>query len=280
MTSSVIVACCQLAPRLGDLEYNRRLTEAAIRSAAAQGANIVVLPELVQSGYVFNDVDEALASAETEDGPTLQGWTELAKALDIVVVAGFCERLDEQTVANSAVLIDPLGRRAIYRKVHLWDREKLYFTAGQQPPLVVDTRFGRVALMICYDLEMPEWVRLAALAGADLLCAPVNWPLAPRPEGERPGEVVRVQANASVNRLFIAACDRCGEERGVNWVGGTVIVDADGYPVAGPLPGDHEHTLFAQLDLVQARNKWISERNHVHKDRVAHLYRAGVMLDE
>src|SRR6266702_3806706 len=76
-------------------------------------------------------------------------------------------------------------------------------------------------------------VRLAALGGADLITAPVNWPAMPVPPGERPADVVRVQAGAAVNGLFIAVADRCRAERGVSWVGGTVIVGPDGYPLAG-----------------------------------------------
>lgn len=60
---------------------------------------------------------------------------------------------------------------------------------------MVATRFGRIAVMVCYDLEFPEWVRLPALSGAQLLCAPVNWPAAPRPEGERQGAAGRGWAN-------------------------------------------------------------------------------------
>ncbi|MCW5503533.1 nitrilase-related carbon-nitrogen hydrolase, partial [Pseudomonas aeruginosa] len=235
--AKVTVACCQIAPRIGAQEHNLRLAERAIREAARRGANVVVLPELAASGYVFADRGEALALAETRDGPSLGLWKALAGELDLVIVGGFCERLDPQRVANSAALVDADGVRAIYRKAHLWNEEGGIFEAGEQPPPVVATRFGRIAVMVCYDLEFPEWVRLPALSGAQSSCAPVNWPAAPRPEGERPAEVVRVQANASVNRLFIAACDRCGQERGVDWVGGSVIVDADGYPLDGPLQG-------------------------------------------
>jgi len=89
------------------------------------------------------------------------------------------------------------------------------FTPGDAPPPVVSLPFGRAGLMICYDLEFPEWVRLAALGGADLLAAPVNWPAMPVPAGERPSDVVRVQADACVNGMFIAVADRCRAERGV-----------------------------------------------------------------
>lgn len=125
--------------------------------------------------------------------------------------------------------------------------------------------------MVCYDLEFPEWVRLAALDGADLLCGPVNWPLYPRPEGERPGEIVRVQADAAVNRMFVAVADRVGTERGQDWLGGSTVVDADGYPVTASRLGE-EAILTATVDLAQARDKSISEHNDVHQDRRPTLY--------
>ncbi|MGJ7514717.1 nitrilase family protein [Pseudomonas baetica] len=269
---NTVVACCQLAPKIGDLAYNRTLTERAIRSAALQGAQVVVLPELVQSGYLFTGREEALALSETEDGPTLRLWQALARELNLIIVGGFCERLVDDQLANSAALIDAQGVRAVYRKAHLWDAEKDIFTAGDAAPPVIETVHGRIGMLICYDLEFPEWVRLPALAGADLLCAPVNWPDGPRPQTERPAEVLRVQANASVNRLFIAACDRYGHERGVSWVQGSVIVDADGYPLAGPAEQGGEQILLATLNLAEARNKRISERNDLHQDRRPQLY--------
>ena len=269
---NTVVACCQLAPKIGDPAYNRTLTERAIRQAAFQGAQVVVLPELVQSGYLFADRFEALGLAETVDGPALQLWQALARELNLVIVGGFCERLPADELANSAAMIDANGLRAVYRKAHLWDAEKDIFTAGDAPPPVVETVHGRLGMLICYDLEFPEWVRLAALAGAELLCAPVNWPDGPRPQTERPAEVLRVQANASVNRMFIAACDRYGHERGVGWVQGSVIVDADGYPLAGPAEQGGEQMLLATLNLAEARNKRISARNDLHRDRRPQLY--------
>ncbi|QAY86995.1 nitrilase family protein [Pseudomonas arsenicoxydans] len=269
---NTMVACCQVAPKIGDLAYNRTLSERVIRSAALQGARVVVLPELVQSGYVFADRNEALSLSETADGPALTLWKALAKELDIIVVGGFCERLDGDELANSAAMIDAQGLRAVYRKAHLWDAEKDIFSPGNDAPPVIETVHGRIGMLICYDLEFPEWVRLPALAGADLLCAPVNWPDGPRPPTERPAEVVRVQANASINRMFIAACDRHGHERGVGWVQGSVIVDADGYPLAGPAEQGGEQMLLATLNLSEARNKRISARNDLHQDRRQGLY--------
>jgi predicted amidohydrolase len=267
----VRVACCQVDLAVGDIDGNRSRVRRAVGDAAASGARIIVVPELANSGYVFTDAAEARSLAEPVDGPTVTGWCDLARRLDVVVVGGFCELDPDGNVRNSAVVVDAGGVRALYRKAHLWDREKLVFTPGAAAPPVVDTAHGRIAVMICYDLEFFEWVRLPALRGAQLLCAPVNWPRLPRPEGERPSEVVRVQAAAATNRMFIAVADRSGEERGVGWVGGAVLVDPDGWPVRD-LVLDRAATVLADLDLDAARDKRISDHNDVHADRRPELY--------
>ena len=266
-----VVACCQLTPAFGDPAANRELAAAAVTDAAQRGAGVVVLPELVSSGYVFRSRDEAAASAETADGPTVTRWARLAAEHQIVIVGGFCETSAGE-LYNSAALVDSGGLRCVYRKAHLWDEESLWFTPGSAAPPVVATRFGQIAVMICYDLEFPEWVRLPALDGAQLLCAPTNWPAFPRPEGERPAEIVRVQADAAVNRMFIAACDRTGAERGVDWVAGSVIVDPDGWPLAEAPRGAGPVTITAECQLASALNKATGPRNNVHADRRPGLY--------
>jgi predicted amidohydrolase len=270
--SSVTVACCQIAPQVGELAANRAACREAAARAAAEGARIVVLPELASSGYVFRDLAEARTLAEPTDGPTSTQWAALAGRLGITLVGGICELGDDGLLYNTAVVVDGTRLLAAYRKAHLWDTEKLIFTPGCEPPPVVEVDRARLAVMICYDLEFPEWVRLPALAGAQLLCAPTNWPRFPRPDGERPMEVVRAQAAAAVNRMFIAACDRVGRERGVDWVGGSAIIDPDGWPLAGPVPGDGQRMLVASCDLGAADDKRTSERNDVLADRRPQLY--------
>jgi 5-aminopentanamidase len=266
-----VVACCQLTPVFGDPAANRELAAGAVQRAAQRGANVVVLPELVSSGYVFRSQAEAAASAEAADGPTVSRWARLAAEHQIVIVGGFCETAGGE-LYNSAALVDPAGLRGVYRKAHLWDSELLWFTPGSAAPPVVATRFGQIAMMICYDLEFPEWVRLPALDGAQLLCAPTNWPAFPRPEGERPAEIVRVQADAAVNRMFIAACDRTGTERGVDWVAGSVIVDPDGWPLAEAPRDAGPVTITAQCQLASALDKATGPRNNAHADRRPGLY--------
>jgi predicted amidohydrolase len=268
-----VVAACQLSLAVGDPDGNLAAAAAAVGSAAAAGAGLVVLPELCDSGYVFTGAAEARALASPADeSPALRHWHDLAARHHIVIVGGFCELGPDGRLYNSAALVDASGVRAVYRKAHLWDAEKLVFTPGGGTPPVVDLPAGRVGVMVCYDLEFPEWVRQAALAGADLIAAPVNWPLAPRPAAERPSEVVKVQAGAAVNGVFIVVADRCGTERGVAWVGGSLIAGPDGYPLAGPVLADEPALLAADCDLAQARDKHINSRNDLFADRRPGLY--------
>ena len=269
--SEVVVACCQVALNVGDRPGNLLRLKRTILAAADAGANIVVLPELANTGYMFRDSVELADNVEALDGPTVTSWVELARERSLVIVGGFAERGSDGKVYNSAVIVDGTGILASYRKAHRWSMEQELYEAGNEVPPVVDTAFGRIGLMVCYDLEFPEWVRSVALAGAELLCSPVNWPFYPRPEGERPSEIVKVQADAGTNRMFIAAADRVGTERGQEWLGGSVIVDADGFPLT-PITLGAEALLLATLDLSEARNKVIGDRNDVQRDRRPELY--------
>jgi 5-aminopentanamidase len=269
--------CCQLPLHIGDIEGNRVAARTAIEQAVNDGAQIVVLPELASSGYVFADRSELVSLAETRDGPSITEWANLATAFGVTIVAGFPEAAGDE-VYNSAAVVDPTGLRGVYRKAHLWDTENAVFDRADDLPLLVDTEHGRIGVMICYDVEFPEWVRAVALEGADLLCAPVNWPLLPRPEGERPTELVRVLAGAGMNRMPIAVCDRAGVERGQNWIGGSVITDADGYPLAIAEFGKPGN-ITADIDLAESRIKKFNENNDVHGDRRTDLYRRTSLLD-
>jgi predicted amidohydrolase len=271
----VRVACHQLAPVVGELHANRERALAAIDAAADAGAHVVVLPELVTSGYVFEDAAEARSLAERADGPTLAGWADRAAAHGLVIAGGFPELGADGRLYNSAALVDASGVRAVYRKAHLWDREPFIFTPGDEPPAVVDTPHGRIGLIVCYDLEFPEWTRAAALRGAELLCVPTNWPREPRPDGERPMEVLRAMVAAATNRMAVAACDRCGPERGLEWVAGTLVAGADGWLLAGPPEAAEPALLLADVDLAAARDKALGPRNDVLGDRRPALYGAA-----
>ncbi|KQO62685.1 nitrilase-related carbon-nitrogen hydrolase [Curtobacterium sp. Leaf261] len=263
------VAAVQLAPVVGDLDGN---VERAQQALDTVDADVVVLPELTTSGYVFRDADEARSLAITPSHPLFAGWVDAARRIGGVVVGGFAELGDDGNVYNSAALVTGEGVQGVYRKVHLWDREKEVFTPGSDRPLVVDTPHGRIGVMICFDLEFPEWTRIAALDGVELLAVPTNWPLVERPDGERAPEVQIAIGAARVNRMAIACADRSGTERGVDWNEGTSLVDPDGWVVAEVGPGTG--VVVADLDLAATRDKTATSLVDLLGDRRPDLYGA------
>ncbi|MCZ0731139.1 nitrilase-related carbon-nitrogen hydrolase [Mycolicibacterium iranicum] len=262
------IACCQLDPVLGDIDANSGLIESAVADAVGAGADIVVLPELATSGYMFADGDEARAASLPANDPRFAKWSGAVG--DSLAVFGFSELGEDGSLYNSAAVIDSGGVVAIYRKTHLWDRERLIFTPGSQRPPVLNTRHGVIAVMVCYDLEFGELTRQVAVGGAELIVAPVNWPLFPRPAGERPGEVITAMSTARLNRVAIAACDRAGVERGQEWTGGTAIVDQNGWVVASV--GSGVGMAVADVDLALSRDKKLTEHVDLLADRRLDLY--------
>ena len=262
------IVCRQLAPHIADLAANHRQILRTIAEETESGADILVLPELVSSGYIFKTQAEVDACAITPSDPLVAEW---AAAIDgeSVVVLGYAERGADGLFYNSAMLLDATGVRATYRKAHLWDEEKLFFTPGSQPPPIAETRFGRIAFMVCYDLEFPEFPRRCALAGADLIAVPTNWPLAERPNDERPPEWLIAQASARVNRVVIACCDRTGVERGQQWTEGTAIFDRFGWVASAA--GD-AHRAQYETDLTLTRDKRYNPNNDLFEDRRPELY--------
>jgi predicted amidohydrolase len=274
-SESVRVACRQLAPAVGELDANRRLTREAVREAVDAGARLIVLPELSTSGYVFESSGEARACAEPVDGPSLEAWSEEAAHGDAIVVGGFCELGEDGQLYNSAAVVDGGGVLRVYRKVHLWDRERLVFAPGRECAPVLETRVGRIGVGVCYDLNFPEVARGLALAGADVVVIPANQPRFPRPPGERPMEITLAMATAHLNHVFVALCDRCGPERGVEWVGASVVCDEWGWLLAGPPAGFGPALILADCEFARARDKAWNERNDVFGDRRPDLYRLG-----
>ncbi len=274
---TVRVAACQLAPDVENPERSAARAGSAIVDAVAAGAQVIVLPELANSGYVFRSAEEARAAAVPAGGELLDGWARALDGSDAVVVGGFCELAEDERVFNSAALIDAGGVRAVYRKLHLWGEEPRWFQPGDAAAPVVETRHGRIGLGVCYDIEFPELARGLALDGADLIALPTNWPR--EPDGTRPGglSILTVLATATAyhSKVFLVVCDRCASERGLEFEGGSVIVDRDGMVLAGPPEGRRAEMLQAVCDLQRARDKRSGEHNEAFADRRPEHYRAA-----
>ena len=269
-----VIACIQMEPHVGARRDNVACSIRHIESAAKNGASLVVLPELANSGYVFADRDEAFSLAEElPNGATAQLFTEAARRLGIHIVAGIAERAGER-LYNSAIFTGPSGPIGVYRKLHLWGDEKRFFEPGDLGVPVFDTPLGRIAIAICYDGWFPEIYRLAATRGADLVCMPTNWVPMPAQPDDRPAMATTLaMAAAHSNGLAIACANRIGTERGQPFIGQSLIVGGDGWPVAGPASTDQEEVLYAAIDLKRTRaQRTLSAFNHVLDDRRGDVY--------
>lgn len=267
MTRTLRVAAASPDIRLGEVAANFVRIREAVVAAVAAGARLVVLPELATSGYVFRDRSEAAAASVTRDDPR---WNDVAAVLppDTVAVVGYAERAREG-LYNTAAVLTRTKRLADYRKAHLWGAESQLFLTGDSAGALVQTPLGRLGVAICYDNEFPEVPRRLALAGAEILALPVNWPLVARPVGEHPPETIQAMAAARSSRLATVIADRRGQERGVAWTGGTAVIDEDGWIAAGT---DAAGSAVATLMLRPPGDKSLPPHNDLFGDRRPDLY--------
>ena len=268
MTRTLRVAAISPDIRLGEVAANVAAIRSAMQEAVAGAARLLVLPELATSGYVFRDAGEAAEASVTREDPL---WAHLAEVLPegTVAVVGYAERAGD-AVFNSAAVLTRDERVGDYRKSHLWGAEASLFAAGPSAGSVFGTPVGRLGVAVCYDNEFPEVPRRLALAGAELLALPVNWPLVPRPSGEHPPETIQAMAAARSSRLATVVADRRGAERGVEWTGGTAVIDEDGWIAAGANEGGR--IAVATLTLRAPGDKSLPPHNDLFGDRRPDLY--------
>jgi N-carbamoylputrescine amidase len=264
------VACAQHAVREGDSDHNLQRSLNFIRQAATEGADLVVLPELANSGCDLGPRELALQFAEeVPDGSTTRTWRKEAENSGICVVGGVLER-EGDILYNSAVLLGP-GVAERYRKTHLWDKEKLLYEPGRELP-VIDTPLGRIGLLICYDAWFPEAARTLALKGAQIICVPSNAPDDWVPERQHQGNLTMLNVHcivsANANRLFVAAANRVGD----GYLGRSCVVDVTGgvLALAGPT---EEGLITAEVDVERAsREKQLTDASHALGDRNPAVY--------
>ncbi|MGH9518930.1 MAG: nitrilase-related carbon-nitrogen hydrolase [Terriglobales bacterium] len=254
----------QMQPRW--LARDANLASAA-RLIGQISAEVYLLPELFPSGYTFVSPAEVVATAEPATyGPTLEAMAALARERQAWMVYGFAEVAGERFY-NSANVVSPRGHELTYRKIHLFGREKLFFTPGDAPAPVWDTPWGRCGLMVCYDWLFPEIARSLALRGAELLLQPANLVLPHCPQA--------MITRSLENRIFSATCDRVGSETNgpvtYTFIGQSQVVNPRG-EILCRLSGDREETAVVELDLGQARSKRINEANDLFADRQPALY--------
>jgi N-carbamoylputrescine amidase len=256
-----------------DAAENLERAVARIREAAAGGAQIVCLQELFRSQYFCREEDSRLFDlAESIPGPSTERLCPLAAELGVVIIASLFEKRATGLYHNTAAIIDADGALlGIYRKMHIPDDplffEKFYFTPGDLGFRSFDTKFGRIATLVCWDQWYPEAARLAALTGANILFYPtaIGWHPAEKAQyGEAQHDAWRTaqRAHAIANGIFVAAVNRVGFEgpadKGLEFWGASFVSDPFGRVLA-EASHDKEEILIVECDVKQmeeVRRNW------------------------
>ena len=256
-----------------DPAENLAKAEWRIREAAGRGAQIICLEELFRSQYFCREEDARLFDlAETIPGPSSEALSRLARELNIVVIGSLFERRAPGVYHNTAVVIDSTGALlGLYRKMHIPDDplyfEKFYFTPGDLGFRNFDTRYGRVAALVCWDQWYPEAARLAALGGAEVLFYPtaIGWhPSEKAKLGAAQHDAWRTiqRSHAIANGIYVAAVNRVGFEgppdHGIEFWGASFVADPFGRMLA-EASHDREEILVIECDrreIEEVRRNW------------------------
>lgn len=252
-----------------DIAFGNKQTnlDKVTRLIGQQAADLWVLPELFNTGYSFCSQQEVAELAEEiPSGSTTDFLIELASKVNAHLVAGIAER-NGTKFYNAAVLVSSAGLLGYYRKVHLFDREKLFFAPGDIPFRVWSIGEAQIGIMICFDWLFPEAMRTLALKGADIIAHPSNLVL--------PYCQQAMLTRCLENRVFAVTANRIGtEQRGdrqLTFTGGSQIVDVKGNMLYRA-PADREQAQVVEIDFRQARDKSFTANNDVLADRRPKFY--------
>ena len=257
------VGVLQFSPRFGDVAWN--LARIA-RLLSRRRADLWVLPELCSTGYQFRSRAEVARLAEPADGRLAALLKALASRQKAVIVAGFAERAGRR-LFNSALVVGPRGVLGVYRKVHLFHRERRIFSPGESLP-VFRTPFGRLGVLICYDWRFPEAARTLVLRGAGLIAHPSNLVFSNAPDA--------MVTRALENRVFTVTADRTGVEARIpgerlRFFGSSQVVTPQGRVLFRL--GREEGVRTTRIDPAEADDKRLTALSHILRDRrpVAYL---------
>jgi predicted amidohydrolase len=265
----VKVGFLQFSPGLGRKDEN---LERAINLIRGAKADLLVLPELFNTGYLFENKEELKRSAEIiPDGPTFSKMAEVASQENVNLVFGLAEK-EGESLFNSSVLVTPKGDFFIYRKLHLFDREKLWFSPGNRELRVSNICGAKVGMMICFDWIFPEVARILALKGAEIICHPSNLVLTYCQSA--------MTTRCIENGVFAITANRTGteEKAGVKltFTGNSQIVDPKGN-VLKKVDESQEGGWTVDIDPALAEDKKFTPRNHLFEDRRTEFYAKGIL---
>ena len=241
------VAAIQFNPRQGEKAENIERLLKLVEEAALQGARLIVLPEMATTGYCWTSREEIAPYVEPIPGPTTQRFQELAARYSCYIALGLAELdLLSGVYYNSLALLGPEGLIGTYRKIHSYIAEPRWARDGDLGIPVWDTPLGRLSAVICMDAMYFESTRIPALHGADVILFPTNWLDERCPSSWW-------MARALENGVYVIAANRSDVERGVEFSGGSCIIDPDGN-IQASLDGG-EGIIYGEVDLDRARAK-------------------------
>lgn len=251
---------CVWADKLANLAHLIDRLEAA----AARGAQLVVFPECILTGYGFDNREQVRAVAEPLPGPSTEAVAAVCRRLGIWSVYGLIEADPAGRLFNAAALVGPDGFVAGYRKIHLPCLGADRFTdPGDRPFAVHDLGGLRLGINICFDGSFPESARILTLLGADLIVLPTNWAA----QARKMAEIAPV-ARAWENHVYYLAVNRTGEEAGFRYIGRSSAADYLGN-LLHVAPEDADETFLITVDPAAARQKRVVHCHGVYEiDRV------------
>ena len=225
------------------------------------------MPELFASGYNFINTEEVSSLAEPlEGGETCNALLHFANSNNCYIVYGFAEN-ESGKYYNSAAIVGPNNFKGLYRKVHLFDREKLFFQPGNLGFNVFETTVGRIGIMVCFDWYFPEGARTLTVKGAQLIAHPANLVLPYCPDS--------MPVRCRENRVFAATANRIGvEDRGghsLTFIGQSQVTDIRGN-ILVRCATDQTAIACLELDLRQADDKKLNSYNDLMEDRFPQYY--------
>ncbi|MCB2202588.1 beta-ureidopropionase [bacterium] len=259
------IALVQFNPVRNNVRKNIQRIQKLLRGIHA---DLIVLPELANTGYLYGSAESLLPMAEkrTGEGPYLSALKDLSQETKGLIVSGYTEK-EEDKLYNSAIALSPNGILSNYRKIHLFDNEKALFKPGDSGFNVFEWKGVKIGMMICFDWIFPEAARTLALKGAQIIAHPANLVL--------PFCQNAMQTRSIENKVFTVTANRTGTEKlastHLHFTGQSQITNPKGGIIfRGPENKATVH--IAEIDPKAALYKAITERNDLIADRRPEYY--------
>lgn len=257
------ISIIQFSPKIADKEENLKKISELVNKCSG---DVILLPELATTGYAYPNTNSLLPYAEdfSKENETLTLFAELSKNKKALIVCGVAEI--DNGLYNSSIAVCPDGIKTIYKKLHLFGREKKIFLKGNTPPQIFTWKDAKISLLICFDWLFQEIFRLLALDGVELILHSANLVL--------PWSQMSMKSRALTNGLFIATSNRIGTEREgtdeLNFTGYSQIVSPIGEIISKL--GKEEGIIEVDIDIKESQNKNIGKGNNRFLDRREDIY--------